>query len=62
MSDGQQVSDASAWHRKFAAACNNRAWELSVQDRGPAQDREMLPAAEMVGPTGYVLGVDLAPV
>ena len=45
MSDAQQTSDASAWQRKFATACNNRAWELSVQDRGPAEDREMLNAA-----------------
>jgi len=44
MSDAQQTSDASAWHRKLAAACN-RAWELSVPDRGPAEDREMLNAA-----------------
>jgi hypothetical protein len=40
-----QPSDALAWHRKFAAAANNRAWELSVQERSQAEDREMLNAA-----------------
>jgi hypothetical protein len=40
------TSDQSmAWHRRFAAAANNRAWELSVQTRDAAQDREMLDTA-----------------
>jgi hypothetical protein len=37
--------DASAWHRRFAAASNNRAWDLSVQSRTTAEDQEMLSAA-----------------
>jgi len=40
-----QRSEAVAWHRKFAAATNNRAWELSVQERSAAESREMLSAA-----------------
>ncbi len=33
-------------HRWFAVACNNRAWDLTVQpSRSPADDREMLLAA-----------------
>jgi hypothetical protein len=37
--------EATAWHRRFAAAANNRAWELSVQTRNAAEDQEMLNAA-----------------
>ncbi len=41
----QAMDDPQLWHKRFAIDCNNRAWELSVQDRSPAQDREMLDAA-----------------
>lgn len=34
-----------AWHRKMAAQCNNRAWELSTRQRTPEEGREMLDAA-----------------
>jgi hypothetical protein len=34
-----------AWHRRFAAAANNRAWDLSVQTRNATQDQEMLDTA-----------------
>jgi hypothetical protein len=38
--------EATAWHRRFAAAANNRAWDLSEQQtRKPAEDEEMLNAA-----------------
>ena len=37
--------DTPTWHKRFAASCNNRAWELSVQPRTRAQDREMLDLA-----------------
>jgi hypothetical protein len=37
--------EATAWHRRFAAAANNRAWDLSEQTRNPAEDEEMLNAA-----------------
>jgi hypothetical protein len=39
------AEEATAWHRRFAAAGNNRAWDLSVQSRNPAEDHEMLNAA-----------------
>jgi hypothetical protein len=45
MSDMKTSDDANAWHRRFAAASNNRAWELSVQSRSTAEDQEMLNAA-----------------
>ena len=38
-------TDAPAWHKRFAAGCNNRAWDLATQSRTPAEDREMLDAA-----------------
>ena len=42
-----QPSDAerAAWHKRFAAECNNRAWELSTAARSAADDREMLDLA-----------------
>ena len=45
MSDPAADTDADAWHRRFAASCNNRAWDLSLGARGAAEDREMLDAA-----------------
>ncbi|MGH8801080.1 MAG: hypothetical protein ACREX6_02125 [Casimicrobiaceae bacterium] len=40
------VADPSMrWHLEIAKTCNNRAWELSVRQRSPAEDREMLDAA-----------------
>jgi hypothetical protein len=45
MSDAKSFEDATAWHRRFAAASNNRAWDLSVQNRSAAEDQEMLNAA-----------------
>ena len=33
------------WHKRFAARCNNRAWDLASRERTPAEDREMLDAA-----------------
>jgi hypothetical protein len=41
----QQPDEVLAWHKRFAAQCNNRAWELSTVQRTPQQDREMLDAA-----------------
>jgi hypothetical protein len=37
--------EITAWHRRFAAAANNRAWELSVQIRSAEEDQDMLNAA-----------------
>jgi hypothetical protein len=45
MGDASASEDATAWHRRFAAASNNRAWDLSVQGRSTAEDQEMLNAA-----------------
>jgi hypothetical protein len=45
MSETTASEAAMAWHRRFAAAANNRAWELTVQTRTAAEDREMLNAA-----------------
>jgi hypothetical protein len=45
MSDATASEDKSAWHRRFAATANNRAWDLSTQPRNVAEDQEMLDAA-----------------
>jgi hypothetical protein len=45
MSDPNASEEATTWHRRFAAAGNNRAWELSVKTRSSAEDQEMLNAA-----------------
>ncbi|MEP6607952.1 MAG: hypothetical protein ABJA83_04675 [Burkholderiaceae bacterium] len=46
VSDSDKVPDEAVWHRKFGAACNNRAWNLSVQPhRSPAEDLKMLDAS-----------------
>lgn len=45
MADTTASEEAKAWHKRFAAAANNRAWELSVQTRTVAEDQEMLDAA-----------------
>lgn len=45
MNDAKASEEAPAWHRRFAAAGNNRAWDLSEQTRNSAEDQEMLNAA-----------------
>ena len=45
MSEPAETTDAPAWHKRFAMACNNRAWELSVRERSKAEDSEMLDMA-----------------
>jgi hypothetical protein len=45
MSDTPNERDRAAWHERFAAECNNRAWDLSLATRSAADDREMLDAA-----------------
>jgi len=35
VNDAMAPEEATAWHRRFAAAANNRAWDLSVQRRTP---------------------------
>jgi len=45
MSRPSEDTQSQEWHRSFAMSCNNRAWELSVQSRTVAEDREMLSVA-----------------
>ena len=45
MQQAPEASDPQGWHKQFAAAANNRAWDLAVLTRTPAQDQEMLDAA-----------------
>src|SRR5580692_303742 len=45
MTDATAPAEATSWHRRFAAAANNRAWDLSVRTRNAAEDQEMLDAA-----------------
>lgn len=45
MSEKPSDSERAAWHKRFAAECNNRAWELSTAERSTADDREMLDVA-----------------
>jgi len=45
VSEPKAPEEATAWHRRFAAASNNRAWTLAEQVRNPAEDQEMLDAA-----------------
>jgi hypothetical protein len=38
--------EINRWHRRFAAECNNRTWDLIAQSqRTPAENREMLSSA-----------------
>lgn len=38
--------ETERWHRRFAATCNNAAWDLaSKQNRTPDEDREMVASA-----------------
>jgi hypothetical protein len=45
MTTATDDADAPAWHKRFAATCNNRAWDLATQARSEAEDREMLDIA-----------------
>lgn len=45
MQQAPDASDPQGWHKQFAAAANNRAWDLAVIRRTPAQDQEMINAA-----------------
>jgi hypothetical protein len=45
LTDVTASEDVAAWHRRFAAASNNRAWDLSEHGRSSAEDQEMLDAA-----------------
>jgi hypothetical protein len=45
MSNEPAENTSAAWHRYFAVAYNNRAWDLSIRERDPADEDEMLNAA-----------------
>ncbi len=51
--------EAAVWHRRFASASNNRAWELSEQSRDAAEDQEMLAAAHASAWHWGKLGIEL---
>ena len=59
MSDEKASAEQTAWHRRFAAAGNNRAWELSVQTRSAAEDQEMLNSAHASAWHWTKVGTDL---
>jgi hypothetical protein len=40
-----ETTDLRPWHKRFAMETNNRAWDLAVIERTPAEDLEMLDAA-----------------
>jgi len=52
-------ADLSAWHLYFAKMANNRAWQLSVEPRDAAGDREMLDAAHASAWHWQVVGSEL---
>jgi hypothetical protein len=52
-------SDPAAWHRHFAMEANNRAWQLSVEPRDLAKDREMLSAAHASAWHWALVGTEL---
>jgi len=45
MNEATSAEEGTLWSRRFAAAANNRAWDLSVQTRSAPEDQEMLDAA-----------------
>ncbi|QDU36621.1 hypothetical protein Mal4_09080 [Maioricimonas rarisocia] len=45
MSNEPSESDLQKWHRYFAVEFNNRAWNLTSQERTKTDDREMLDCA-----------------
>jgi hypothetical protein len=51
--------DPAAWHRHFAMEANNRAWQLAVEPRDLAKDREMLSAAHASAWHWAVVGTEL---
>jgi len=45
MSETKPAPEELKWHRTVAMEGNNRAWDLAIRDRTPAEDTEMLTAA-----------------
>ena len=59
MTNTPDENDPVKWHRYFAIECNNRAWELSVAQRGETEDEEMLNAAHASALHWQVAGDEL---
>jgi len=59
MSTSPDDAQSAEWHKRFAASCNNRAWDLAEQARTKAQDREMLDAAHASAWHGSQVGTEL---
>ena len=59
MSEAKAPEDATAWHRRFAVASNNRAWDLAVQSRSSAEDQEMLNVAHTSAWHWSIVGTEL---
>jgi hypothetical protein len=59
MSEAKAPEDATAWHRRFAVASNNRAWDLSVQNRSSSEDQEMLNVAHASAWHWSIVGTEL---
>ncbi|MGE5169681.1 MAG: hypothetical protein ACM3JC_04830 [Rudaea sp.] len=54
------ADDATAWHRRFAVDCNNRAWTLAeAASRTPVENEEMLDAAHAAALHWRKVGTDL---
>ena len=51
--------DITTWHKRFTVETNNRAWDLAIQPRTPAQDREMLDAAHASAWHWSAIGTEL---
>jgi len=54
-----ESDDANAWHKRFAAQANNRAWDLTTVTRSPDEDREMLDTAHAAAWHWRAIGTEL---
>ena len=59
MPNTPEGNDPALWHKYFAIECNNRAWDLSIQERTPEQDAEMLDVAHTSAYHWNLVGVEL---
>ncbi len=51
--------DEQHWHKQMAMQANNRAWDLSVQERTAAEDQELLHAAHAAAYHWAKVGTEL---
>ncbi len=59
MNQVAEESETHHWHKKFAIAANNRAWELAEKMRMGDEDQEMLDAAHAAAWHWRVVGTEL---